>query len=479
MKIKIPVRNISVTIAVVFMIAFIPTTTSASNATATRTLPNSVVSGAQFDVIITPSGYGAFGQVEETLPSGFTYISCAQSFIGVQQTGNTVKFTFLGSDSFTYTAQAPAVDATTDYTIQGIVRDENKNTSPMADSVITVTAEDTPNDGQSSASSQNTIETDLFGNESSLTVRSTGETLRKLKATSLDGKLTLTIPKGTLVMDRYGNPTSELYSEVAVDPPRDDNTYIIGVAYDFGPDGTTFDPPLTLEYEYDPDDIPESIDEEDLAIAYYDDSSEEWVELTGTVDTEDNTITALVEHFTTLAIIAFEVPETATPTVINVTNLIVTPQEVTAGEPVNISVAISNAGGTAGSYPLDVIINGARESRKSVSLGPGESRQTNFTVVKTAAGTYHVSAGGLSVSFTVLPTMPSVPETPTVVETPAAPGTVAELSPEPEAPAPSSQAPLPPPVSDSSHNWLLICAIIGGVLVIGLVISVIIGRRKY
>jgi len=33
--------------------------------------------------------------------------------------------------------------------------------------------------------------------------------------------------------------------------------------YDLGPDGATFDPPITLMIMYDPDEIPEGYNEED------------------------------------------------------------------------------------------------------------------------------------------------------------------------------------------------------------------------
>ena len=111
----------------------------ASPAAATRVLPPSVESGDTFDVTTETSECGAFGQVVETLPSGFTYLSCTPGDIGVEQVGNIVKFTFLGSASFTYRLEAPTVDTTTTYTFRGVVKDENKDEYPIEDDVITVT----------------------------------------------------------------------------------------------------------------------------------------------------------------------------------------------------------------------------------------------------------------------------------------------------------------------------------------------------
>jgi hypothetical protein len=94
------VKNFLATLTAVILIVVLVAPVLASTATATRILPASVESGAEFDVTIQPVDCGAFGQVEETLPDGFTYLDCTLSY-GVEAIGNTVKFTFLGSESFT------------------------------------------------------------------------------------------------------------------------------------------------------------------------------------------------------------------------------------------------------------------------------------------------------------------------------------------------------------------------------------------
>jgi len=107
----------------------------------TRTLPSSVTSGAQFDITIEALGCGTFGQVVETLPSGFTYVSSSLPADQVEQMDSTVKFTFLGdSASFTYRIKAPTVDTTTTYTFHGVVKDENRISYPIEDDLITVEA---------------------------------------------------------------------------------------------------------------------------------------------------------------------------------------------------------------------------------------------------------------------------------------------------------------------------------------------------
>ncbi|GAH14697.1 unnamed protein product, partial [marine sediment metagenome] len=100
--------------------------------------------------------------------------------------------------------------------------------------------------------------------------------------------------------------------EVAVDesppaPPED--ARIIGLAYDFGPDGANFDPAITFTWSYDPAGyVLGYVAEEDLVLAYYDKDAGKWIELDCVVDTKNNTITALVSHFTTFAIVGTITP---------------------------------------------------------------------------------------------------------------------------------------------------------------------------
>ena len=86
-------------------------------------------------------------------------------------------------------------------------------------------------------------------------------------------------------------------------PPVDAST--VGLTYDLGPDGATFDPAITLTFTYDPDEIPEGVNEEDLVIAIWDEDAGEWVELEDcTVDTVNNIISAPVSHFSRYTVIA-------------------------------------------------------------------------------------------------------------------------------------------------------------------------------
>jgi hypothetical protein len=120
------------------------------------------------------------------------------------------------------------------------------------------------------------------------------------------------IPQGTRALSAEDTPLASIQvqpvQETPVPPP---DYHIIGLAFNLGPDGATFDPPLSLTLEYDPASCPEGVAEEDLVIAYYNVETGEWVELECTVDPTTHTITAQVRHFTLFAIMGKAGPPAA------------------------------------------------------------------------------------------------------------------------------------------------------------------------
>jgi len=78
-----------------------------ATAIATRTLlAESISPGENFTIGIEASGYGVMGQVEETLPAGFTYVNSTLDPGSVEIADNTVKFTLFGETFFNYTVTA-------------------------------------------------------------------------------------------------------------------------------------------------------------------------------------------------------------------------------------------------------------------------------------------------------------------------------------------------------------------------------------
>ncbi len=118
------------------------------------------------------------------------------------------------------------------------------------------------------------------------------------------GECNLTIPEGTESKTREGESLSQITMESMEElPSPSENSNIIGVAYDFGPDGATFDPPIPLNFTYDDSILPEGTTEANLVIAIWDSASGTWIELESIVDPHTNTITAEISHFSIYTIL--------------------------------------------------------------------------------------------------------------------------------------------------------------------------------
>lgn len=311
-----------------------------------------------------------------------------------------------------------------------------------------------------------TVTADVFGGTDSFAISAEGIIQETFTATSPDGTLTMTIPAGTIALDAGGNPLGSLAADIdesLPDPPE--GAHVIGLAFNFGPEGATFDPGITLEFTYDPAELPEGVAEADLVIAYYDATAGEWVTCDCTCDPEANSITACICHFTTFAIIG-----TPRPANLSISSLLVSPTEVHPNEPVTITLSVSNSGGTAGSYTAVLEINGVKEAEKVVTVAAGSSQLVSFSVSKEETGSYSITIEGLSGSFTVVAPAPmSTPTPPPATPTPPAP----------TSPATETMAPVtPPPSPEPGTNWAMIGGIIAAAAVVVVLGFVFLVKRR-
>ncbi len=98
--------------------------------------------GTELTVTITATRYGGLGQVLETLPAGFSYISSSLPDASVVE-GQTVIFTLLGNDAFTYTVTASREEGA--HSFVGVLRDSDKVEQPVGgSSELTVSATPPP-----------------------------------------------------------------------------------------------------------------------------------------------------------------------------------------------------------------------------------------------------------------------------------------------------------------------------------------------
>ena len=228
-------------------------------------------------------------------------------------------------------------------------------------------------------------------------VTTSGRFTKAVQASSSDRACLLSIPKDTTGLQSNGRPLNYIKITKSTAPPAAPaDGAKVSYVYDLEPDGTTFDPPVNLTIKYDEDNIPEGIVENNLVIAIWDETDEEWVALDSTVDSGDNTITAPVGHFTNFAVLAYTRPAAFT-----VSELSISPSEVIPGEKVNISVSVTNTGDLTDSYELDLRIDDKIEETREVTLAGGETEELTFTVARDKSGSYTVSLDGLTGKFVV------------------------------------------------------------------------------
>ena len=131
-KISVPLLLVAVLAGLAFgaMSLLRSGTADAGSHGATRSFSaTSVPAGGELDVTIDTSGSG-FGQVVETLPAGFTYVSSTLSESAVETDGQTVTFTlFPLGGQFTY--KVTVSDMAKAHVFNGVVVDQPaQGTSP-------------------------------------------------------------------------------------------------------------------------------------------------------------------------------------------------------------------------------------------------------------------------------------------------------------------------------------------------------------
>jgi len=128
---------------------------------------------------------------------------------------------------------------------------------------------------------------------------------------SLDGNAIVSINAGN-----FGKTLDGLsLNTIAVtlqDKPPSSPTIRVGETYNFGPQGATFDQPVTITMHYNPANIPTGVDETNMFIAFYNTTLDHWVRLANcVVDPVAHTVTVPVTHFTLFTVM------TSMPTPVN------------------------------------------------------------------------------------------------------------------------------------------------------------------
>jgi hypothetical protein len=312
----------------------------------------------------------------------------------------------------------------------------------------------------------------------SAVVTTSGRFLEDVIASSHDNKCSVFIPEGTIGLDADLKPITQL-SIVPMtdppDPPADNN--IIGIPYDFGPTGATFDPPITVTFKFDPSEFPPNTDINDLKIAIYTPNPEtgemEWTVLTNIqIDPETGTISGEASHFTAFAIIA----PIVYPAEFALSALSISPLEASSGESVTISLDVTNTGDLSGTYDVTLIINNRVIETRQLELSGHSSETVTFTVSRDNVGLYKVIVGTLSGQF-IVKSVSEVPTTtaPAPTTTAPAPSTTAAA---PTTTTPAASTTTPAPAAEIPFDWNIIIYVAIGVVVIAVVLIYFFWRER-
>ena len=102
-----------------------PGVVEAQSHSASRTFrQNWAAPGGELRVTITASNYGAFGQVVETLPDGFTFKSATLPSSQIEQEAQVVRFNLFGDSSVNYVVTVPTTEGR--YTFTGVIRNADR-----------------------------------------------------------------------------------------------------------------------------------------------------------------------------------------------------------------------------------------------------------------------------------------------------------------------------------------------------------------
>jgi len=148
------------------------------------------------------------------------------------------------------------------------------------------------------------LEINLLGTKNKFLVDSHGKLKTKVETSSADGRISLSLNEGTLILDKDERPLQVI--DVMVDsspPPPPADAHILGPVYKLEPEGANFNPQIKLILSYDLGGLPEGVLEKNLYIACYQDS--EWKMLAyKKIDIEGHSVTTQIDHLARVAIIA-------------------------------------------------------------------------------------------------------------------------------------------------------------------------------
>ncbi len=234
--------------------------------------------------------------------------------------------------------------------------------------------------------------TDLAG-----LVAGDGVFLGDVHAVSGDNKVGITVAQGTTGRTASGGPLTQIAIVKTANLPGPAGFVMLGSAYEIAPETAVLDRPVNLTINYDVALLPAGVAEGELGIATYDRRTGNWTTLGGTaVNASSHSIAGILDRFVPCAVVA-----PLRQATLGVSDLRISPNELSLGDKATVSVTVANNGGESGTFAVVLKVNGAVESTKEVTLAAGANERVDFSLTGKAAGLSVVSIEGLSATLTV------------------------------------------------------------------------------
>ena len=220
------------------------------------------------------------------------------------------------------------------------------------------------------------------------------------RAISENGEAYLLLSPGTYCL-LNGSPlvfiTIIPLSENEIQPPTPDYMEVLSRYFKLGPEGSTFDPPIKLIFNYDSEMIPEGINPIDMIIMRWSDQLQQWIPLESRVDPEKKIIWAEIPDFS-----LYTVMVSNRPADISVEKLTITPNKIIEGESITIEALLVNSGDFTGSYEAILKIDSDVKETRLIEIAKKDRVTISFNLATLKEGTHQVTIGEVVDTVTVV-----------------------------------------------------------------------------
>jgi RHS repeat-associated protein len=225
-----------------------------------------------------------------------------------------------------------------------------------------------------------------------------GKFLKPVEARSEDSRVNLLIAAGTIGL----TPDKEAPDKISILPVEkamnSTGILLFSQAYELGPSGTTFSPPITLTVTGD---FPASESGQPV-LAYWEAASQQWIKLDSTLDKAQNTVSGFIAVLGVYAVVQpLILPD------LGISEMVIDPLQAKIGEPIKVAALITNNTSDYQDFALQGVVNGDSlkddiDYSEVIGLKAQESRTIEFSLVIDSPGSYVLNIGDQIAGFQVI-----------------------------------------------------------------------------